>query len=448
MLDPGIPGTGTISHAAGRNRSLRAICKGSVRRPPQMRKPEATTAPMRQKYALQTIAAVLLTSSAATARAEQGPSEIDVSPYERNIATIERDGGALDYRLSEQFLSVGLAYRANGETGEAIEAFQQALHVNRINKGLHHLVHIPIVDLLIETYATVGDWQAVDQHQRFRFWIHRREVDAHSDEFVDAAMTFAAWETRAHDLDTGVATYRKLRDAIEALDDALGTISDRGTEDDPRLVRILNSQAQAHLNLAMYVGNTEEDIATGGQRMGEDFGDIIERRNLIIESFISGKQALERVVALTNNPEQEIEHGLALANLADWELVFDRPQSSDENYRDAYRMLKAAGLSEDELALEFGTPRAMKYFSVERRSPIPENDTAPANAYVAASFKVTKSGKVRSIEVTAANPPDNTRMLREARATLRNSRFRPSIGDDGPFEDAMTIRYVFPDVSI
>ncbi len=368
-------------------------------------------------------------------------------PFETHIELIERDGGALDQRLAEHFLGLGLAHRENGDLDDALDAFERALHVNRINKGLHHLVHVPIIDLLIETAAAKGDWHTVDRHQRLRYWIHRRERDGHSDEYIDATLAFASWQTRAHHLDTGVPSFRKLRGAQKALDAAHAAVTRDGRSDHPRLIEILNAQAQAYLNLALYVSQTHEDIATGGLRAGDDFGDILERRNLIIESYIRGKHALERVVQLTETPAQRVENGLAWANLADWELAFERTQSSADHYRRAYASLVDAGLSPDDLEREFGRPRQLAGFSVRRRSSV-KPPTETKNAHVTASFTVTKSGKVRDINVVSAAPADNTRIVRRTRETLRQTRFRPSIGSDGPVEASTTIRYVFPDVSI
>lgn len=381
-------------------------------------------------------------------RSNAASSDIDTTPFEQSIATIERDHGALDHRLSEHLLGLGLAYRANGDFDNAAAAFQQALHVNRINKGLHNLVHVPIVDLLIESYARLGDWQAVEQQHRYRYWIHRREVDANSDDFVDAAIVFSAWETRAYDLDTGVPSFRQLRDAQDALDAAQETIEANHPTGDPRLIDILNAQALANLNLARYVSTTAEDPATGGPTTGEDIGDIIQRRNIIIESFMRGKEALEHVVSLTDSQASPVQHGLALANLADWELVFDRPQSSVKNYRRAYELLRSAGLSQDELAIEFGRPHAMSRFSIERRKETETAAHGSDEAYVVASFDVTRSGKVRNVKIVETYPAGDRKIIRHARRTLRATRFRPSIGRDGPIKSSSTIRYVFPDESV
>ena len=382
------------------------------------------------------------------ATSSSAPTEIGITQFHQSINALESTHGALDYRLAEQFLSLGLAHRANGEQTEAVAALRQALHVNRINKGLHHLMHVPIVDLLIDSYANLENWTAVERQHRYRYWIHRRELDENSDEFVDPAMVFSAWEIHAYDLDTGVPAFRQLREAQDALGAALTTVNANQGDADPRLIRILNLQAMANLNLAIHISSTEVDPVTGGPVQGQTVADAISRRNLILESFIRGKTALEQVVRLSEAEALPIRHGLALANLADWELIFDRAHSSTRNYRRAYELLESAGLSTEELALEFEEPRKMTQFTLRRRT----HDEAPAIsndvAYVMASFKVTLTGHVRNVKVVEAHPAGNDRMIRKARAALRDARFRPRIKGEGPVEAPATIRYIFPDVSI
>ncbi len=374
--------------------------------------------------------------------------DVDVAPFVRSIAEVERKHGAVDHRLSEYFLGLGLAHRANGNPNDAASAFQQALHINRINKGLHHLVHVPIVDLLIGSYTALGNGKALEQQHRYRYWIHRRERKTNADDFIDAAVVFAAWQTRAHNFDTGMSSLRHLRDALDALGAALETIDSKHPSQDPRLIVILNAQALAHLNLAMYMSTTVDDPAAGRPMTGDDFGDIIARRDIIIDSLMGGEKALDRIVSMTEIRSPTIQHGLALANRADWELVFDRPQSSARTYRKAYEQLKLAGLSEDELTTEFGSPRPLSKFSLERRKDSEKVQRPSTEPYVTASFDVTKTGTVRNVEVLDAYPSGDSKIIRRARTTLRATRFRPRIGSDGPLEASSTIRYTFPDEAI
>ncbi len=392
--------------------------------------------------------AMLPVAAAAGVPVEAGPSDIDTRPFRASINHIEREHGALDYRLAEHFLSLGLAHRANGDVENAVAAFRQALHINRINKGLHHLMHVPIVDLLIDAYAQLQDWEAVERQHRYRYWIHRREVAENSDQFVDAAIAFANWETQASNLETDLLSFRQLRDAQDALSRAFETVAAGDAAGDPRMVRILNLQAMANLNLALHVSNTEVDPVTGGPVAGETVSDIIERRNLILECFIRGKQALEQVVNISETEALTIQHGLALANLADWELIFERTQSATKNYRRAYELLKAAGLSEEELAIEFERPRKLSQFTVTRRTQGEAIASGGEVPYVMASFNVTLTGRARNVEVVEAKPADNSRMIRRARVSLRDTRFRPRITEEGPVEATSTIRYEFPDESI
>ena len=375
-------------------------------------------------------------------------TNVDVAPFRHRIAAIESEYGALDHRLAEKFLSLGLAHRVNGELHHAISALRQALHISRINKGLHHLMHVPIVDLLVDSNTKLFDWAAVERHHRYRYWIHRREVDKNSDDFIDAAIEFATWEIHAYDLDTGVPAFGQLGDAQAALVIVEETIRAKHGTTDPRMIRVLNLKAMANLNLATHINNTEVDPVTGGPVSGETIADVISRRNLIIECFVNGKQALEQVVNISELAGQTIQHGLALANLADWELVFDRPRYSTRNYRRAYEILQSAGLSKEELAVEFENPRKMSRFTVQRRAPDKVEELNSDAAYVMASFKVTLTGHARNVKVVEAKPIDNSRIVRRTRAALRVARFRPRINDEGPVEAPSTIRYIFPDETI
>ena len=55
-------------------------------------------------------------------------SSINLAPFHQRIRTIERESGALDYRLAEHFLSLGLAYRANGDLDDAVNALEFSGH--------------------------------------------------------------------------------------------------------------------------------------------------------------------------------------------------------------------------------------------------------------------------------------------------------------------------------
>ena len=68
--------------------------------------------------------------------------------YRDAIAQAERELGAQHYAVVEPAVGLGLNLQRNNQHADAIDALERALHVNRINKGLHHLDHIPIVDMI------------------------------------------------------------------------------------------------------------------------------------------------------------------------------------------------------------------------------------------------------------------------------------------------------------
>ena len=180
--------------------------------------------------------------------------------------------------------------------------------------------------------------------------------DADSDSFADTAITFARWLTTDYRLDTRVALVRPLRDAPIDLGEAL---EHHGSDDVQKLLKLLNKLARSELNLALHSATTREDPVTGNPPSREDSGDLSERTNITLEHFIRGQDPLGRLLRETEEHDMSSAPGLAVAKLGDWMLLYDRLQSSAKNYRLADTLLRCAGLSERELAIEFDSPHCL-----------------------------------------------------------------------------------------
>ena len=111
-------------------------------------------------------------------------------------------------------------------------------------------------------------------------------------------------------------------------------------------------------------------------------------------------------------------------------------------------MLTQQGIPSEEIEQEFGSPRPVKGFTTSRRESPRLAPLEPMVPFVTASFAVTKSGKTRNIEVIDKSDSATTRMIRNARARLRGTVFRPKISAEGPVESQSTIRYLYPDGTI
>jgi len=66
-----------------------------------------------------------------------------IDDYNTNIANIEFQGGAWDSDLVEQLRTLGNLQQQQGDHVSAVEIFERAMHVNRVNAGLHNLEQVP-----------------------------------------------------------------------------------------------------------------------------------------------------------------------------------------------------------------------------------------------------------------------------------------------------------------
>jgi len=69
------------------------------------------------------------------------PGDLDqaIVDYERSIRDLEIQGGAYEYGLSQEFVSLGMIHQSRNEHELALEHFDKALHINRVNLGLFNL---------------------------------------------------------------------------------------------------------------------------------------------------------------------------------------------------------------------------------------------------------------------------------------------------------------------
>lgn len=411
--------------------------------------------------ALLLISAVFL--QAAFAQSSFGPSN-----YNSAIEQAENELGAYNFAVVEPAIGLGLDLQKNNLHAEAVEALERALHVNRVNKGLHHLDHVPIVDLLVHSHLQLGDWESAAQQHRLRFWIHRRELQSTNsaidgpslNRFVDASIHFANWQSKSHLFETGNFPLHQLREAQYALSDARQLLQARNRASDDRYFKVLNAAAVNSYNIVVYLSNNEVDPVSGSYAGDQDISDYLLRQNIINENYHAGTESLTEVVALTANAAPGVRHAMAKLNYANWQLLFNRPQTAKKEYANAFAAFIESGLDRQAVNTRLAEPERISTFSLDplvsqtsfatmKTVGNEQRQEAPVEqAYALAIFDVTRTGEVRNVEIKSW-PKDNRRIRREARGRLAFSKFRPALIDGKPVaKKDMQIRYVFPQANL
>ena len=395
---------------------------------------------------------LVLATSTVSAQSDFGPAR-----YKSAIEAAENELGAYNYAVVEPAVGLGLDLQKNDRHAEAVEALERALHVNRVNKGLHHLDHVPIVDLLVHSHLRLGNWEGAAQQQRLRFWIHKREIATDGDSidelalerFVDASIHYANWQSKSHQFDTGLRPLHQLREAQGALQAARELLSSRNKIHDERYFKVLNTSAVNNYHMVVYLASNEVDPVTGTYTGDQDISDYLLRQNIINENFKNGTAALRQVANLTAEDPPDIRHAMAKLNYANWQLLFNRPQTARKEYAQAFAAFLEAGLERDAVNQRFAEPERIRSFSLEAETPATIDpglrDIKSNEAYVVMGFDITRSGEVRNIHIQKSWPKGDRKIRRQARQRLAFSKFRPALVNGEPVEKKdVEIRYNFP----
>ena len=98
--------------------------------------------------------------------------DADESAFLEQIQTRELSGGPYSDALAEPLSSLGNYYRDQGKFDEALDLYERALHLVRVNDGLYSERQIPLLRELLDTYRLAGDMQALDDRYEYFFRLY------------------------------------------------------------------------------------------------------------------------------------------------------------------------------------------------------------------------------------------------------------------------------------
>ncbi len=359
-----------------------------------------------------------------------------IEDYSRAISSIERQGGAWDQMLVEELTALGALQQQQGQHLEATESLTRALHVNRINSGLHAIDQVPVVEQLIESYLALGDWANVDLYQNYLYYVQHRAYGGNDPRLIPVLNSLGLWNIEAFNLGFGEPLGIRLSTAQLLFDSAARMVGTYFGSQDERLVPYLRNIAKSAYLVSQYPDYMREVDGPEYRASQQDFGRQLGFERLRNpRGFGAGREALLEVVEYYQaQPGAEYELAEAVANLADWNLIFERYRRAEELYGEAWRILADLENSEELLGRLFG-----------QVIPIPTFAHLPTNLLLGASdsqdklglhhdyadlrMDVGQDGAPRRIEVISEENDANDRQLSRLRREVRDTVFRPLIVD-------------------
>ncbi len=374
-----------------------------------------------------------------TQQQAQAPDELtarSISEYEVTLQAIEDAGGVWDPQLIEQLTAQGSLLQQQGDHATAVATFDRAMHVDRINYGLHTTEQIPIVEELIESYMAMEDWDNADLYYNYLFYIQQKAYGSEDPRMIPVLAQLGQWHLQAFNIGFGEMLGLHLSNAQILFDAAVRMVGLHFGQQDERFVSYLRNIADSAYLVASNPDLMSE-IDRPDFRSSQDIlaARLNQRSTMRPAGFSAGQAALQQVVTvheeLSDDPYQIAE---AYANLGDWYLLFQQRRVAEEQYLRAWNLLAAEENGEEMLVRLFGQVTPIPTFSTEPRSVFRGGADRPAlgeltEGFVDLSFNVTRNGEVRRVTVLSEETDENSGQVARVVREMRRFSFRPIVQD-------------------
>lgn len=335
-----------------------------------------------------------------------------------SVAMLEAHVGRYDPMLIEPLTILGRALHGQGDYPTAIDAYERAVHVTRINGGLHSTDQVPIIYQEADSWVAAGDLERANDRHVYAYQTLLRAYGPENVEMVPGMYKLAHWYSQQNNIFSARGLYQY---AAHALSLAYGML-------DTRLIPALQGIAKTYRleRFPPYRDASRQSVvafSTGpsSKVMRGHGGDV--------NKFTDGERALQQVVKIQEaNPEATVRDlAVAMLELADWNLMFERWSRAFTLYEFSYKIMAEEGqATQEQLASYFGEPRPLYL-------PLPGGPTAspasilavPTQGFVEMAYTVTERGQIRKLTTVASEPPDL--MDFKVRKAMRTARFRPRI---------------------
>ena len=351
------------------------------------------------------------------------------------ITQIERATHRYHEDLLEPLTLLGDAQMKAEEYDKALESYGRAVHIDRVNNGLHSPKQIDTVYKQAAAWQAVGNLTEANNRHEYAYEVQQRMFSPNNLKLLKPLYRLADWYTENSNILPARTLYIR----------ALGILQANEMGEHPEAIRPLRAIATTYRRQrfpSRYVRpETSESAGFSYNQTERVYSPSVAPGAATITQFPRGEKALNQVVKILqadpDTPPAELAE--AFVDLADWNLLFGYPSRSTPLYTHAQGLYAEDPDSE---GIDFSTPQLIYFPAPPPLKREPGKD--PQEGYVTVSFTVSDDGEVRQLTTVAAEP-DN-RMVFRLRRSMRVSRFRPAFADGVPVPvegQTFTHRYIY-----
>lgn len=382
---------------------------------------------------------------------EAGLLEEDVTSNDliEQIDGLEAEYGAYQPKLQQLLFRLGKHRQEQGNHIKALSVFERALHVSKVNTGLHNTGQLPIVETMLESYSSLNDWKGLGDRLHYMLWLHRRNFNNEDDRLLAMIERVGRWYMKAYYLHKGGEALSFMVKADDLFDELVDVLSTYYGENSSKMIGALHARATINYHIANDVSDvfttSHRDIRQAmipNKRATPYMNEVAVRDYYFDQSFYKGRRALQNAIDIyaSELPGSAARYAEALANQGDFYLSLNRKWNAMKNYAKAYEVLLEYKVDENVIQDIFGEPKLVEPFSVAGQ----ELDQPGSLRYVDALFDVPGNGWPRDIRITSTHPGDSKELMTRGKHAVAASRYRPRFEAGKPVNTSnVYLRYVF-----
>ena len=363
-------------------------------------------------------------AAAERAAVEQAIAYIDAKEHtnainivESVIEATEQRSNRYDPALVKPLVVLGDALVGVGDTPGAVGTYDRALHIARVNHGLHHPSQVPVVYRQARLHAEGGDFASANSRHEYAYGILLRAYGGDNPSLLPGLFVLADWYMSNYNIFSARALYEH---AVNLLDRNFA-------RDHPAHIRALRSLARTYRNERFPPFYTRRG---GGESSLGSYTGFQYRGAPSVNSFAKGERALIEVVNIVQARDdaegEELAH--AMLELGDWFLMFEKQARATSLYRHVWALLQS---NPTLLAKLFAAPTPL-YLPLPRdpRKPDGAKASETKSGVVELSIHIDERGFVGRINTLRSEPAQL--MDFRVRRAVKRARYRPAFDGQAP----------------
>lgn len=333
---------------------------------------------------------------------------------ERLIAEIESEVGRYHPALSEPLTLLGDARSRQGDPAGALEAYDRAKHVVRLDDGVQGLAQVPLLYREAAAFVELGDRPSANDRHEFAYSLRARTYGEDDPRLIPGIRQLIDWYLYNYKFRASQVLYAQL----------IGIAEEHYPPGDRRMVELLKGYADTYRQRRF---GTRMPGRGGFSAWppGHPKDPPWYRKS----SFRRGRQALGDVLELTQKTPgmSDTEVASAMVAVADWNLLHYEYGIAMSYYRRAWALLETDDATREAV---FEKPTALYLRLPQDPTHESEHLGTPQDGVVQLALTVTHRGDVIGRKTLRAEPYNL--MEFKLRKAAKQARYRPAFEDGNP----------------